>query len=231
MKPEGRQDDHMGGSPERSVRVMLVDDHDFFRAGLRQLLGQYPWVEVVGEAPNGAVALELDKRRQPDVVIMDLQMPVVSGVEATRRLVESPSRARVLALTVSNDDQSVLEAIRAGASGYLVKDAALDEIAGAIRAIASGQFLVSPSVARTLAQAAEDAGERLRKMAVIASALSQRERQILQLIADGKQNVEIASQLYLSPSTVKNRVAELLDKLGLDNRVEAAVYAVRSGLA
>jgi DNA-binding NarL/FixJ family response regulator len=220
-----------GEASESPVRVLLVDDHDFFRTGLRQLLSQHPGIEVVGEAPDGAAALDLHRRRKPDVVIMDIHMPVLSGIEATRRLVASTPDARVLALTVADDEATVIDAIRAGASGYLVKDAALREIARGVHAVASGQLLVSPSVARALCQAADAAGERLEKLATVASSLSDRERDILRLLADGKGNGEIAEELYLSASTVKNRVADLLGKLGVENRIEAAVYAVRTGLA
>jgi DNA-binding NarL/FixJ family response regulator len=228
----GTPEDEPRSEPaERPIRVLLVDDHDFFRTGLRQLLSQQTGLEVVGEAPDGAAAIELYKRRKPDVIVMDLQMPVLSGIEATRHITRSSPEVKILALTVSDDYETVIEAIRAGASGYLVKDAALGEIDRAINAVASGQLLVSPSVARTLSQTAEDAGERLQKMAMIQASLSEPERDTLRLIAEGKGNGEIARELYLSPSTVKNRVADLLQKLNLDNRVEAAVYAVRSGLA
>lgn len=219
------------GQEESVVRVLLVDDHDFFRIGLRRLLAQQPGIEVIGEAADGNAAIDLYEKRCPDVVVMDLQMPVLSGVEATERLTASWPGARVLVLTVSSDDAKVVEAIRAGASGYLVKDAPLEEITRGIQAVASGQLLVSPRVAHALVAAAEDTADRLQRVTTIASSLSEREQQILQLIAEGKGNSEIAADLYLSPSTVKNRVAEVLEKLGVENRVEAAVYAVRAGLA
>ena len=215
---------------ERPVRVLLVDDHDFFRAGLRSLLTEEPDVEVVGEAPDGASGIELYPLRQPDVVLMDLKMPGISGIEATRRLLASWPDARVLVLTVSADDTAVLDAIRAGASGYIVKDATIDEIVRGVRAVASGQFLAAPRVSRALVTAAEGASERAEGVERVASKLSERELRVLQLIAEGKGNSEISAELYISPSTVKNHVGEILDKLGVDNRVEAAVYAVRSGL-
>ena len=215
---------------ERPVRVLLVDDHDFFRAGLRSLLTEEPDVEVVGEAPDGASGIELYPLRQPDVVLMDLKMPGISGIEATRRLLASWPDARVLVLTVSADDTAVLDAIRAGASGYIVKDATIDEIVRGVRAVASGQFLAAPRVSRALVTAVEGASERAEGVERVASKLSERELRVLQLIGEGKGNSEISAELYISPSTVKNHVGEILDKLGVDNRVEAAVYAVRSGL-
>jgi len=219
-----------GQETERPVRVLLVDDHDFFRTGLRSLLTEQPGVEVVGEAPDGASGIELYPRRQPDVVLMDLKMPGISGIQATRRLLASWPDARVLVLTVSIDDTAVLDAIRAGASGYIVKDAMIDEIVLGIRAAATGQFLASPRVSRALVAAAEDVSGRAEAVSRVASMLSEREMKVLQLIAEGKGNSEISSALYISPSTVKNHVGEILDKLGVENRVEAAVYAVRSGL-
>ena len=223
-------DQSEGQGIERPLRVLLVDDHDFFRSGLRTLLAEDPSIEVVGEAPDGAAGIELFGRRRPDVVLMDLQMPRLSGVEATRRLTESWPDARVLVLTVSVEDKGVLEAVRAGASGYLVKDAPTEEIVRAIHAVAKGQFLTSTRVAPALLTAVEDAAERAKGVARVASALSEREIRVLQLIAQGKANSEISAELYLSPSTVKTHVGEILEKLGVENRVEAAVYAVRSGL-
>lgn len=219
------------GMGQSVVRTLLVDDHEFFRSGLRRLLTQQTGIEVIGDAPDGAAAIDLYERRRPDVVVMDLRMPVLSGVEATERLMASWPDAHVLVLTVSSDDATVIDAIRAGACGYVVKDAPLEEITRAIHAVASGQLLVSPRVTHALVEAAEDTAERVEKVTTVTSSLSERERQILQLIAEGKGNSEIAADLYLSPSTVKNRVARVLEKLGVENRVEAAVYAVRAGLA
>jgi DNA-binding NarL/FixJ family response regulator len=214
----------------RPVGVLLVDDHDFFRQGLRSLITEYPDIEVVGEAPDGASGIELYPKRQPDVVLMDLKMPGMSGIEATRRLIASWPDARILMLTVSADDTAVLGAVRAGACGYIVKDAVTDEIVRGIRAVASGQFLASPRVSHALVTAVGDASKRAEAVERIASTLTERELTILGLIAEGKGNSEISSELYISPSTVKNHVGEILDKLGVENRVEAAVYAVRSGL-
>ena len=219
------------GPAEDPVRVLLVDDHDFFRTGLRSLLAAHDGIEVVGEASNGAAAIELYDRRQPDVVLLDLNMPVLSGVEATERLIASWPDARVLILTVAADDKAVLDAVRVGASGYLLKEAVLEEIIRGIRAVSSGHFLASPRVTRSLAAAAEDAAVRAERIKRAASRLSERELGVLRLIAQGKGNIDIGQELHLSPSTVKHHVGEILDKLCVENRVEAAVYAVKSGLA
>jgi DNA-binding NarL/FixJ family response regulator len=219
-----------GQRTERTIRVLLVDDHDFFRTGLRSLLAEHPEIEVVGEAPDGKSGLELYPRRKPDVVLMDLNMPGASGIETTRRLLSSWPDARVLVLTVSVDDAAVLDAVRAGAAGYIVKDAVIDEIVRGIRAASSGQFLASPRVSGALVAAAEDVSTRTEEVKRVASTLSEREMNVLRLIAEGKGNLEISEELYISPSTVKHHVGEILDKLGVGNRVEAAVVAVRSGL-
>jgi DNA-binding NarL/FixJ family response regulator len=224
-------DGPVDGSDERPLRVLIVDDHDFFRTGLRSLLTAHPGIDVVGEASDGAAGIELYARREPDVVLMDLNMPVLSGVEATRRLIAQRPDARVLMLTVSADDKDVLDAVRAGASGYLLKEAVIDEVVRGISAVASGQFLASPRVTRSLATAAEDAAVRTERVEQAAGSLSERELGVLRLIAEGKGNNDIGQELHISPSTVKHHVGEILDKLGVENRVEAAVYAVRSGLA
>ena len=214
------------------VRVVLVDDHAFFRDGLRELLTEHGGVEILGEGADGAEAIELVRRLRPDVVIMDLNMPRMSGVEATRRLTAGPSPAetRVLMLTISSDDTAVIDAIRAGASGYILKDAPIEQILRAIEAVASGQLLVSPSVARALVGAVGESGDRSQLAEAIVSVLSKRELEVLRLVAEGRGNGEIAKELFLSPATVKNHVAEVLNKLGVENRVEAAVCAVRAQL-
>src|SRR5215211_5622897 len=213
------------------IRVILVDDHDFFRGGLRELLTEHGGVEVVAEASDGAECIELVHRHRPDVVVMDLNMPRMSGVEATERLTASSAAARVLVLTISADDRSVIDAIKAGASGYMLKDAPVEEIYRAIQAVASGQLLVSPRVSPALVGVLGDAADRSKLAAAIESTLSHRELEVLRLLALGRGNAEIADELFLSPATVKNHVAEVLNKLGVDNRVEAAVYAVRAELA
>src|SRR3954452_8033633 len=213
-----------------AVRVVLVDDHDFFRDGLRELLTDHGGVEILGEGADGSEAIELVHRHSPDVVVMDLNMPRMSGVEATRRLTAQAAGARVLMLTISADDNAVIDAIRAGASGYMLKDAPAEEIVRAIEAVASGQLLVSPRVARALVGAAGEVADRAQLAGTITSILSDRELDVLRRLAAGRENAEIADDLFLSPATVKNHVAEILNKLEVENRVEAAACAVRAQL-
>jgi DNA-binding NarL/FixJ family response regulator len=184
---------------------------------------------VIGEASNGADAIALAVRSRPDVVVMDLNLPRQSGTEATRELVASMPDARVLVLTVEAGGRNVLDALIAGACGYLLKDATIEEIAAGVRAAAAGQSFVSPRVGHHVL-------ERLRGQAGVDGSsgdtpLSERELDILRLVAKGCDNDEIAERLFLSPRTVKNHVSSILAKLEMDNRVQAAVYAVRKGIA
>ena len=195
------------------IRVILVDDHELFRRGLRELLEEQG-LRVIGEAGDGEDALRLASHAQPDVVVMDLHLPRMSGVEAARKLAVAAPAVKVLMLTISGDEQSVTEAIEAGAQGYLLKDATIDEIAVGVRAAAAGEALISPRIA-----------------VATGASLTEREREVLRLVAEGRDNQEIAEALTISPSTVKNHVSSILEKLGLDNRIQAAVYAVRRGLA
>jgi len=207
----------------------VVDDHDLFRRGLRELLEEQG-IRVIGEASNGADGIALAVRSRPDVVVMDLNLPRKSGTEATRELVATMPDARVLVLTVEAGGRTVLDALIAGACGYLLKDATIEEIAAGVRAAAAGESLVSPRVNHHVL-------ERLRGHAGAAvgtgdeTPLSDRELEILRLVAKGCDNDEIAEQLFLSPRTVKNHVSSILAKLEMDNRVQAAVYAVRKGIA
>ena len=207
----------------------MVDDHDLFRRGLRELLEEQG-IRVIGEASNGADGIALAVRSRPDVVVMDLNLPRKSGTEATRELVATMPDARVLVLTVEAGGRTVLDALIAGACGYLLKDATIEEIAAGVRAAAAGESLVSPRVNHHVL-------ERLRGHAGAAvgtgdeTPLSDRELEILRLVAKGCDNDEIAEQLFLSPRTVKNHVSSILAKLEMDNRVQAAVYAVRKGIA
>lgn len=206
----------------------MVDDHDLFRRGLRELLEEQG-IRVIGEASNGADAIALAVRSRPDVVVMDLNLPRQSGTEATRELVVAMPEARVLVLTVEAGGRNVLDALLAGACGYLLKDATIEEIAAGVRAAAAGQSFVSPRVGHHVL-------ERLRGQAGVAGTsgetpLSERELDILRLVAEGCDNDEIAERLFLSPRTVKNHVSSILAKLEMDNRVQAAVYAVRKGIA
>jgi DNA-binding NarL/FixJ family response regulator len=214
--------------PDRShpaLRVVLVDDHTYFRRGLRDLLEERG-IHVVGDAPSGVHAVDLARRVAPDVIVMDLRMPGMSGVDATRALLAADPRHRVLVLTTSAEERDLLEALAAGAYGYVVKDAPVTEIVAAIEATAEGGSVVSPMVARNLVdfvrgrQPPEPADDRL----------TERERSILRLLAEGCDNAEIGERLHVSASTVKTHVSAILGKLGVENRVQAAVWAVRHGI-
>jgi DNA-binding NarL/FixJ family response regulator len=209
------------------LRVLLVDDHTFFRAGLRNMLADEGF--EVAEAMSGAQALDIVVQRAPDVVLMDLHMPGMSGIEATRRLLEVAPEARVVMLTVSALQEEIVEAVLAGACGYLLKDASLEEIVGSLRAAAGGASWASPHVAAVLFERVRAGGEPEPAEDALA-ALTDREREVLRLLADGKDNAEIGRELYISASTVKNHISAILAKLGVHNRIQAAVYAVRRGL-
>jgi len=208
------------------VRALVVDDHDLFRRGLRDML-EDEGVSVVGEAANGAEAVRLATHVQPDVVVMDLNMPGMDGIEATRQLATAAPEVKVLVVTIDEDDDSVLEAISAGAVGFLLKDASIGEIVAAVRAAAAGRSHLSATAAGALVGYLRDtrqtatAGE---------AALSERELEVLRLIAAGKDNAEIAEALTISAGTVKSHVSSVLTKLGLENRIQAAIYAARRGL-
>ena len=207
------------------IRVVVVDDRLLFRDGLRTLLEEQSF-DIVGCAPSGEAGVELALELQPDVVIMDLQMPGISGVEATRRLMEGAFSGRVLVLTVSAADSDVLDAMLAGASGYLLKDAAPLQLGTAVRATAAGEATLTPSVAARLVEHARRASA----SAVPQVDLSERELEVLRLIAEGKDNAEIAERLVISRMTAKNHVSRILSKIGVENRVQAAIYAVRADI-
>jgi DNA-binding NarL/FixJ family response regulator len=208
---------------------LLVDDHDLFRAGLRTLLeGQ--GVDIVGEAESGLAAIELIREVAPEVVVMDLNMPGIGGVEATRQIAMIAPLTRVLVLTISDQDEDVMDAILAGACGYLLKDAAIGELMAGINAAAIGESLVSPVIAAKLLQHLRATNSSPRELDAIRSELTDREVQVLKLIANGKDNGQIAADLHISPKTVKNHISNILMKLQIENRIQAAVYAVRSGL-
>jgi DNA-binding NarL/FixJ family response regulator len=212
-----------------SVRVLLVDDHDLFRTGLRNLL-QEQGVQVVGEAAAGHEALQGVRELAPDVVVMDLNMPGMTGVEATRKIVGVAPLTRVLVLTISDQDGDVMDAILAGACGYLLKNASIHELMLGIRAAALGESLISPHIASKVLQHLRATTAQPDIAATIRAELSDREIQVLKLIANGKDNAHIAAELHISPKTVKNHISNILMKLQIDNRIQAAVYAVRSGI-
>jgi DNA-binding NarL/FixJ family response regulator len=206
-----------------------VDDHDLFRTGLRTLLEEQE-VDVVGEADTGTRALEQIRETAPEVVVMDLNMPGISGVEATRQIAMIAPLTRVLVLTISDQDADVMDAILAGACGYLLKDSSIDKLMAGIRAAAAGESLVSPAIASKVLQRLRATSSSPREAETIRSELSEREIQVLKLIANGKDNAMIAAELHISPKTVKNHISNILMKLQIDNRIQAAVYAVRSGI-
>jgi len=214
---------------EISVRVLLVDDHDLFRTGLRNLLEERG-VQIAGEAATGADAVRLVREVAPDVVIMDLHMPGMSGIEAIRQIASIAPLTRVLVLTISDQDEDVLHAILAGACGYLLKDASVDELIRGIEAAAVGEALVSPSIAGKVLQQVRATAANPEAADTNRAELSHRELDVLKLIASGNDNAMIAAELHISPKTVKNHISNILMKLQIDNRIQAAVYAVRSGI-
>jgi DNA-binding NarL/FixJ family response regulator len=210
--------------------VFIVDDHSFFRAGLRSVLTEHGFT-IVGDAPSGEAALALIERRNPDIVVMDLAMPGMSGAEATREISRRFPHVAVLVMTVSAGEAEVLEALEAGAAGYLLKDSQPDEIVRAVEAAVSGDAPLSPRVARLVVQRARMMpGGGAEAAALAAEELTDREREVLRLLAEGLDNREIAEALFLSPTTVKRHVSSIVAKLGVSNRMQAAIWAVRSGL-
>jgi DNA-binding NarL/FixJ family response regulator len=214
-----------------SIRVLIVDDQALVRSGFRLILEARDDLEVVGEAENGAQAIELARALEPDVVLMDVRMPLLDGVEATRRLLEAGSEARVIILTTFDLDEYVFEALRAGASGFLLKDVQPVQLAEAIRVVASGEALLAPSVTRRLLDRFAASLDTLeRKPPPELGSLTPRELEILRLIAAGLTNAEIAAELFLSETTVKTHVSSVLRKLQLRDRVQAVVLAYEAGL-
>ncbi|GAB2778205.1 response regulator [Amycolatopsis magusensis] len=220
----------MTGSP---IRVLICEDQELIRAGYATVLGAQPDFEVAGQAGNGHEALALFERLHPDVVVMDIEMPLLNGIEATRRIAgpEAASPAKVLIVTTFNVGQYVYDALRAGASGFLLKDAPLNELVEGVRTVARGDSLLAPAVTRTLIGRYAD---RIRPAGTPAAGpldkLARRELEVLRLIAGGLSNAEIAAELVLSVETVKTYVSRILTKLDLRDRVQAVVLAYRTGL-
>ncbi len=212
-----------------TVRVVVVDDQELFRRGLTMLLAAEAGIEVVGEADDGDQGIELAARSQPDVVLLDVRMPRRSGIEACLTIKEKVPGAKIIMLTVSDEEADLYEAVKGGASGYLLKDSSIDEVAQAVRVVAEGQSLISPSMAvklidefKQMSRPERAAGAQLR--------LTDRELEVLRQVAEGLNNREIARRLFISENTVKNHVRNILEKLQLHSRMEAVMYAVREKL-
>ncbi|HEX7353748.1 MAG TPA: response regulator transcription factor [Mycobacteriales bacterium] len=210
------------------IRVLLADDQELVRSGFRLILELADGIEVIGEAADGREAVLLARQQAPDVVLMDIRMPVLDGIEATRRLRQAGGRTRVLVLTTFDLDEYVYAALRAGASGFLLKDAPRDQLVTAVRTVARGESLLAPAVTRRLIErfvsrpSPTDAAPAL-------DALTIREGEVLRLLARGLSNAEIAAQLFVGEATVKTHVARILRKLDLRDRVQAVVFAYESG--
>lgn len=209
------------------IHVLIVDDHQLFRTGLAELLAD-EGVKVLGAVADGASALDLVGRCAPDVVLMDLEMPGLSGIETIRRIAEIAPRTRVVVLTIDADEQSVVDAIAAGACGYLLKGTSLQSLVAGINAAVAGESLISAAVGAKLFERLRADDRRTAVERQVYTGLSQREIEILKLLAGGKQNAEIAQDLFISPNTVRNHISNILAKLQMSNRIEAAAYAIRN---
>ena len=218
------------GAHVGKVRVLVVDDHDLFRTGLAALLSSQPDIEVVAQASGGRLGVRLAQELRPDVVLMDQRMPDISGIEATRKILRARPSTRVVALTVVSESSAVAAAIEAGACGFLAKDTPIDSVAAAVRAAAQGSAWLSPHAAEVVLSQVRCEEAAQAHDAAAFQELSDRERDVLRLIAEGLENSEIAARLNISHRTAKNHVSNILAKLGLPSRVQAAVYAVRRGL-
>jgi DNA-binding NarL/FixJ family response regulator len=229
--PRGQSSKTSPETEAQTIRVLIADDQALFRRGLYVVLGTEDHIEVVAEAEDGQEAMVKAEELAPDVVLMDVRMPHVNGIDAARHIRDVSPSTRILMLTVSDEEDDLFEAIKAGANGYLLKEISVEEVADAIRAVAQGQSLISPSMASKLLKEfnalAKKAEERQQYPA---PALTTRELEVLRLVAKGMSNREIADELYISENTVKNHVRNILEKLHLHSRMEAVIYAVRERL-
>ena len=212
-----------------AVRVVVVDDQELFRRGMVMLLGVEPDIEVVGEAGDGVTATDLVVKTAPDVVLLDVRMPKRSGLQACMKIKELVPTVKIIMLTVSDEEGDLYEAVKNGASGYLLKDSSIDEVAQAVRVVADGQSLISPSMAIKLLDEFKQMSRSDRQQ-VPTPRLTERELEVLKLVAQGLNNREIAKRLFISENTVKNHVRNILEKLQLHSRMEAVMYAVREKL-
>jgi two-component system NarL family response regulator len=216
---------------EDAIRVLIVDDHALFRRGLQMVLEGEADIDVVGEASDGHEAIERAEATTPDVVLMDVRMPKRSGIEATRTIKDTLPSTKILMLTISDEEADLYEAIKAGASGYLLKEISIEEVATAVRQVQAGQSLISPSMAsKLLNEFAAMVKRRDERTQMPGPRLTERELEVLKLVAKGMNNRDIGAELFISENTVKNHVRNILEKLHLHSRMEAVVYAVREKL-
>jgi two-component system NarL family response regulator len=231
----GPADGEVAGKRLEPIRVLIADDHALFRRGLEMVLEEEDDIDLVGQASDGTEAVSVAGESLPDIVLMDIRMPKISGIEACRAIKDLAPSAKIVMLTISDEEEDLFEAIRAGASGYLLKDIPLDEVAEAVRSVHGGQSLINPSMAGKLLSefatlAKRDAEEEERVQHVAAPKLTDREMEVLKLVARGMNNRDIAKELFISENTVKNHVRNILEKLQIHSRMEAVMIAVRQKL-
>jgi DNA-binding NarL/FixJ family response regulator len=213
-----------------AIRILVADDHELFRSGLAMMLSSEDGIEVVGEASDGAEAVRLAVEHVPDVILMDVRMPKRSGIEATQQIREEVPSARILMLTVSDEEADLYDAVKSGATGYLLKDASIDEVLEAIKSVQAGQSTISPSMASKLMAEFSAITKKQTQKQQPGPKVTDREMEVLQLVAKGMSNREIAKALFISENTVKNHIRNILEKLQLHSRMQAVYYAVREGL-
>jgi DNA-binding NarL/FixJ family response regulator len=230
MIPHMSEPDVVASVAREPIRVAVIDDQELFRRGLIMLVGAETDIEVVGEASDGEEAAALAEEKAPDVILMDVRMPRMTGTEACVQIKQVAPSAKIIMLTMSDDEADLYDAIKNGASGYLLKDASIDEVSQAIRLVADGQSLISPSMAAKLLEEFKTISRTGARPEEMAPRLTDRELEVLNLVARGLNNREIARDLFISENTVKNHVRNILEKLQLHSRMEAVMYAVREKL-